>query len=46
MFVIKSQWQKKCNDVQKNLREFYENQIIKLEEKKSRELLLHIDNIK
>lgn len=38
MGVIKSQWQKKCADVENTLRNSYKEQLLSLEEKKSREL--------
>lgn len=31
MVVIKGQWQKKCGDVERSLREFYEGEMLKME---------------
>ena len=36
MLVIKTQWQKKCQETEKNLREYYEGQLFTLEERKSK----------
>lgn len=46
MLVIKNQWQKKCQEIEKNLRNFYEQKILEMEEKKTREMLEHIDAVK
>ena len=46
MMVIKTQWQKKCQETEKQLREFYESQLVNLEERKSKELLQHMESMK
>jgi outer membrane protein assembly factor BamD (BamD/ComL family) len=46
MLVIKTQWQKKCSETEKQLREFYEGELIKLEDKKNREAIQHLEAVK
>lgn len=43
MLIIKTQWQKKCNDTEKNLKNYYEHKIFELEDRKTKEMLEHIE---